>query len=119
VLAERIPGYRPTDSTFEDDFESLLKIHGLTLPKRQKYVRGFGDVDFVYDHERIAIELDSYEWHGDRTAFQRDRTRSNRLGLSGWLVLRYTWDDVHLRPDLVVSEVREALRLRAGDSASA
>jgi very-short-patch-repair endonuclease len=113
VLAERSPGYRPTDSTFEDDFEKVLKSHDIPLPKRQKYVRGLGDVDFVYVYERIAIELDSYEWHGDRAAFQRDRTRSNRLGLCGWLVLRYTWDDVHLRPDLVVSDVREALRVRA------
>lgn len=113
VLAQRSHGYRPTDSSFEDDFEELLKGYDIPLPKRQKYVRGLGDVDFVYDPGHIAIELDSYEWHGDRAAFQRDRTRSNRLGLSGWLVLRYTWDDIHMRPDQVAAELREALDIRS------
>jgi very-short-patch-repair endonuclease len=87
-------------------------------PKRQKYVRGLGRVDFVYHQAEIAIELDSYEHHWDRTAFQSDRTRSNRLGLNGWLVLRYTWDDIHLRPDQVAAELQEALRTRSPRSAT-
>jgi very-short-patch-repair endonuclease len=117
VLDARPHGYRVTDSRLEDAFVSLVDRYGIPQPQRQKYVRRLGRVDFVYHEAEIAIELDSYEHHWDRSAFQSDRTRSNRLGLSGWLVLRYTWDDIHLRPDQVAAELRGGLRMRSPRSA--
>ncbi len=71
-------------------------------------------MDFAYPDARIAIEIDGYEYHSDRDPFQKDRTRSNRMGLGEWLVLRYTKDDLTLRPEMVAEELRMALRMRLG-----
>jgi len=114
VLSERPLDYRATDSPLEDDFVKLLEAYSLPKPERQYRIEGVGRVDFAYPDARIAIELDGYEYHADRTPFQKDRTRSNRLGLGEWLVLRYTKDDVTQRAALVAEELLTALRLRLG-----
>ena len=65
------------------------------------------------------IELKGYEYHYDRGAFQRDRTRSNALGVGGELVLRYTHADVTTKAAQVASQVRAARRARGAGSARA
>jgi very-short-patch-repair endonuclease len=118
ALASRLPGYRATDSVLEDAFLALCRRHGLPEPRRQVEVPGLGRVDFYYD-ARIVIELDGYEYHYDRGAFQRDRTRSNALGVGGELVLRYTHADVTTKAAQVASQVRAARRARGEGSARA
>ena len=54
---------------------------------------------------RIVIECDSWQWHGDRKGFIKDVRRYTLLSADGWTVLRFTWDDVMLRP----AWVREVL----------
>ncbi len=54
----------------------------------------------------LAIELDGWETHGIRSAFDADRMRANDLVLLGWTVLRFTWS----MPDAYLCEtVRRAL----------
>ncbi|CAN5462352.1 hypothetical protein BH18ACT16_BH18ACT16_11830 [soil metagenome] len=112
ALALRLPGYRATDSVLEDAFLALCRRHGLPEPQRQVEVPGLGRVDFYYYDARIVIELDGYEFHYDRSAFQRDRTRSNALGVGGELVLRYTHADVTTKAAQVASQVGAARRAR-------
>ena len=57
----------------------------------------------------MAIEVDGYEHHSSPEAFQRDRTRQNRLVALGWTVLRFTWDDVVKRPAMVAQTIRDAV----------
>jgi very-short-patch-repair endonuclease len=55
--------------------------------------------------------------HGDRMAFQCDRTRQNVLVAAGYTVLRYTADDIAHRLPGVVAEVAgvvDTCRRRAG-----
>ena len=49
-------------------------------------------VDAALAELRLAIEVDGFEHHSSPDAFQRDRTRQNRLVALGWTVLRFTWD---------------------------
>ena len=112
AVATRAEGYRATDSVLEDAFLGLCRRHGLPEPRRQVEVPGLGRVDFYYDDARIVIELDGYEYHRDRPAFQTDRTRSNALGVGGELVLRYTHADVTVDAAQVASQVRAARRAR-------
>ena len=42
----------------------------------------------------MAVEVDGWESHGTRTAFQVDRRRSTELVMAGWTVLRFTYDDI-------------------------
>ncbi len=114
VLSERPLDYRATDSPLEDDFVKLLEAYSLPKPERQFRIEGVGRVDFAYPEARIAIELDGYEYHSDRDSFQRDRTRSNRLELGEWLLLRYTKPDVTVRGAMLAEQLRTALRMRLG-----
>ena len=45
-----------------------------------------------YPELKLAIEVDGFEHHSSPDAFQRDRTRQNRLVALGWTVLRFTWE---------------------------
>ena len=57
--------------------------------------------DLVDRDRRIVVECESYEWHGNRSGFLKDVRRYTLLSAAGWIVLRFTWDDVMLRPDWV------------------
>ncbi len=57
--------------------------------------------DLVDDDLGVAIEADSFEWHGGRAALSKDARRYNLLVVGGWLVLRFSWEDVMFHPDYV------------------
>ena len=68
--------------------------------------------DLVDTGRRIVLEADSFTWHGHRRALMRDCRRYNRLALHGWLVLRFSWEDVTLAPDDVAVVLADAVALR-------
>jgi very-short-patch-repair endonuclease len=72
-----------------------------------------GRVDVAYPWARVVVELDGRRWHGHREQFERDRRRDNAAQLAGWIVLRFTWDQVIRRPEYVCSTVRRALHRAA------
>ncbi|MGZ8733935.1 MAG: endonuclease domain-containing protein, partial [Acidimicrobiia bacterium] len=47
-------------------------------------------VDLAYPAAMVAIEIDGWEWHHTRAAFDGDRARANDLVAAGWTVLRFT-----------------------------
>lgn len=61
--------------------------------------------DLVARERRLVVECESYQWHGDRKGFLKDVRRYTLLSADGWTILRFTWDDVMLRP----AWVREVL----------
>ena len=71
-----------------------------------------GVVDVLFAAERVVVEVDGWVAHADRRAFQTDRARQNRLVTAGYLVLRFTWEDLTQRPGTVAARVREALATR-------
>ena len=102
-----------TDSTFELLVLALLAESGLPTPELHYKVhdgeRFVAEVDLAYPRLRIAIELDGGH-HLEPEVREQDLRKQNDLVLCGWTVLRFTWDRFRLRPDLVVAEVRAALR---------
>jgi very-short-patch-repair endonuclease len=58
-----------------------------------------------------VVEVDGWESHRTRVAFQQDRTTTNALQLDGFVVLRFTWEDVNRRPAMVACQIRRALGL--------
>jgi very-short-patch-repair endonuclease len=66
-------------------------------------------VDLAFVEQRIAIEIDGYGPHSQRGAFQNDRTKGNALIKAGWTLLRFTWSDLHDRPDYVIATIRALL----------
>ena len=102
-----------TGSRFETRFNRLLRNARLPLPERQVEIfegdRFIGRVDFAYPDAKILIEADGYLFHSGRQAWQRDGSKGNVYGLQGWLILRFTTEDLKERPHMVVETVRAAL----------
>lgn len=68
-----------------------LLAAGLPAPARQHWiVPARARVDLAYPGHRLAIELDSFRWHGGRQPFHSDRARGNRIVAAGWRLLRAT-----------------------------
>jgi very-short-patch-repair endonuclease len=97
-----------TSSELDAAFIRLLARNRIPLPVGQRSLLGH-KVDYVWVERRVAVELDGYNAHVSLDAFQRDRTQSNALQLAGWVVLRFTWADVHRRPGATIAAIRRAL----------
>ncbi len=57
----------------------------------------------------VAVEADSWGSHASRRQHERDCARYNAMVVSGWLVLRFTWEQVMLSPSYVRWVVRQLL----------
>jgi hypothetical protein len=93
LLAERLPGYDPGDSDLETRVLRALVAAGLPPPAQQHRVRIAGRtfrIDLAFVGAKLAIELDGWECHGSRSAFDDDRSRANLLVAAGWTLLRFT-----------------------------
>lgn len=67
--------------------------------------------DLVDRRLRIVIEADSFEWHGSRSALASDCRRYNWLVVSGWIVLRFPYEDVMFHPETVRETLASAVAL--------
>jgi very-short-patch-repair endonuclease len=81
----------PTRSDFEDFFGVAARLYNLPSYEVNAIVQGMR-VDVWFPTERVIVELDSWEFHQDRTAFQTDRERSNRAIFAGIPTVRLTWE---------------------------
>ena len=105
---------RPLDSALEVQFWWLLKVHGFRLPEPGVEVRDtWGHplrLDFAYVPERVAVETDGRQFHGD-DVFERDRARLSRLAAQGWRVMHVTSSQLR-DPQRLLGTLDEALRCR-------
>jgi hypothetical protein len=70
--------------------------------------------DALFRAARVIVELDGLRFHSTPAQIAKDKTRDRRLGIMGYLVLRYTYWEVVQTPEAVVAEIREALAARGG-----
>lgn len=68
-------------------------------------------VDVLFSAQRVVVEVDGRRFHG-QDRFQADRTRDNLLQSAGYTVLRFTWEDLTMRPHEVVNRIRQTLEMR-------
>ena len=89
LLAE---GRDPPDvrSELERRFVGLCRKWRLPSPAVNVVVEGF-EVDALWQEARVIVELDGFEYHRSRNAFERDRHRDACLQLAGYRVVRITW----------------------------
>jgi predicted transcriptional regulator of viral defense system len=105
-------GTTVTRSVLEDRFLALLDAHSLPRPSANAWTEAM-EVDAAWPAARLVVELDGWEGHSTRHAFQRDRTRSNDLQTEGWTILRFTHADVVHRADETAARVGRVLRRQA------
>ncbi len=96
----------PTRSAFEDAFLVFCERFGLPRPQVNTRVCGY-EVDALFAAERLIVELDGWDFHQDRDAFERDRRRDRDTLAGGFATIRITWER------MTTSSDDEAERLRA------
>jgi very-short-patch-repair endonuclease len=106
------------DGRAHTPFESVLRaisldVPGLRLEPQQLIVEPGVRFrpDLVDRRRRIVVEADSFGFHSDRLALQRDCERYNELGRRGWLVLRFTWEHAMFAPSYLVAVLTDAAAL--------
>lgn len=68
--------------------------------------------DLAYPDHRLAIELDGRHWHDRPDAFQADRERDRAAARHGWIVVRFTWQDLERDPAGFIRTIAELLAAR-------
>lgn len=102
VAAHRLAGV----AAYQSAAQSWVRVHADG--------RFVAQVDLADERLRIVIEADSFEFHGDRQLFDRDCRRYDELVADGWLVLRFSWEQVMTRPVWVRQMLLAAVAQRAG-----
>ncbi len=122
LLESRDPAQAPTESPLEDEIVEVLRRFGLPDPVRQHEIPRPGRkplrLDVAYPDVLVDIEGDGLRWHTSTGDAQRDRERANFLVTLGYVILRFTRDDVRRRPAQLAAQVKQVrasrLALRAG-----
>jgi hypothetical protein len=109
-----------TENDYEAAALALVRTSGFPRPICQAPMVLGGEpvrIDFLWPAERVVLEADSYEFHGTRSAFERDRRRDQLLRLAGYEPLRITWRQLGRHPEQIEELLRE--RLAAGSAMAA
>jgi Protein of unknown function (DUF559) len=97
-----------TRSELERRFLELCNDSNLPPPAHNVLAAGF-EVDVLWPRQRLVVELDGYEFHRTRAAFERDRVRDVRLKLAGYEVVRITARRLAADPAGIAKEIRALL----------
>lgn len=99
----------------ERRFLALVRKAGLPRPAINAFVAGH-EIDAYWERERFAVELDGWDTHRTRAAFERDPLRLEELKLAGIDAIRLTARRIEKEPgrvaerlDLLLSNRRREL----------
>lgn len=95
-------------SPLEIRFAQFLRAHRLPAPAQNVLVLGH-EVDALWPTAKLVVELDSWEHHGDRAAFERDRARDPELMLAGYRTIRITHRRLDTKAHQIAKEIRALL----------
>jgi very-short-patch-repair endonuclease/predicted transcriptional regulator of viral defense system len=100
----------PTEgrSPLEIRFAEFLRDHRIPAPAQNVLVLGH-EVDALWPAAKLVVELDSWEHHGHRAAFERDRARDPKLLLAGYRTIRVTHRRLDDEPEQLAAELRALL----------
>ncbi len=101
----------PTRSEWEDKFPAFCQQYGLPEPVMSTFVAGY-EADALFPEEKIVIELDSWEFHKDKVAFETDRDKDLDRQLAGYAPVRITWDRIEYRSAREAARLHELVRQR-------
>jgi hypothetical protein len=94
-------------SPLENRFAWFCEANRLPPPATNVLVLGH-EVDALWPRARLIIELDSFEFHAHRAAFERDRERDTRLLIAGYRTIRVTHRRLD-QPLTLAAEIRALL----------
>ena len=97
-----------TRSPLEVSFARFCEAEGLPAPAFNVLVLGH-EVDALWPGTKLIAELDSFEFHRHREAFERDRRKDAERLVAGYRVIRVTHRRLEKEPDLLAREIRALL----------
>jgi len=99
-------------SKLEERFAPFLRRHNLPLPRFNDWILLEGKcyrADCHWPKRRLIVELDGWEGHSSRSAFQDDRARDRALKVAGYSVIHLTWAQLGSEPEAIASDLRRML----------
>lgn len=120
ALRQAVAAYRPSTqkSRLERRFKELLEAErDIPRPSFNALVdgeTGTHEVDAYWPAERLAVQVDGFEFHRTRRDRERDAASDADLELAGYRVVRFTWDDVTVHGERTRRRVRLAGGWRFG-----
>lgn len=99
-------GARPvlTRSHYERKVLDLIRRAELPAPQVNATIDGM-EVDFLWPEQKLVVEFDGFAYHSDRSSFEQDRLRDQRLAAAGYRVLRITARQVDNRPEALIARL--------------
>jgi very-short-patch-repair endonuclease len=103
-----------TRSRFEKSFRRHVIAAGLLAPSMNFNYAGY-ELDAYWPDLRFAVELDLFETHATRAAFERDHLRQEELKLLGVEMIRVTRPRLQREPDAVIRNLATFLERRRAE----
>lgn len=96
--------YSPIEKMF---IEKWRTIHSNGIVP-QYNVPGFRyRVDFAFPDDKVAVELDGYEYHNSKEQFTNDRKRQREMEAAGWRFIRFSGSEVYHNAEACVRQAFE------------
>jgi very-short-patch-repair endonuclease len=115
-LTQLIADWGPSTITRSEAEERMLAlIRAAQLPAPQVNVRVCGyEVDLYWPAEKLVVEVDGFQWHSGRVAFERDRRKGMALAAAGTDLVRVSWTQLEHGAVSVAAAIAAAIaRARA------
>jgi very-short-patch-repair endonuclease len=97
-----------TQSVAERVAYPLIVNAGLPRPGLNQNVEGL-KVDLHWPAHKLIVEVDGFQFHASRHAFENDRRRDQILTAAGYTVIRITWLQLTNEPYRVIAAIAQAL----------
>lgn len=109
----RAPSY--PRSPLENRFVEFYRGHLSDLPEPLFNVLILDhEVDAYWPKHRLAVEMDSWEFHHHRAAFEEDRARDAAFQAAGYRVIRLTHRRLKREPAVIAAQLRALLAIVDG-----
>jgi hypothetical protein len=92
-------------------FLEAIEREGERPPKLNTWVEKW-EIDAYWEPERFAVEVDGWETHGSREAFENDRLRQEEMKLAGIDSIRISARRIETEPQQVAKRIRTLLARR-------
>jgi Protein of unknown function (DUF559) len=115
IALEVDPEALETRSPPEVDFLALWRGTEMPAPAVNVLVEGHL-VDFLWSEQKVIVETDSWSFHGDPLAFEKDHRRDVELTAAGYDVHRTTAKMLEQDPGPFLRNVRRALLARTASN---
>jgi very-short-patch-repair endonuclease len=106
-----------TRSGGEKQMLAALADAGVRRPLVNNFIEG-QELDFYWEAERFAVELDSWEFHRGRRSFEEDRKRQEGMAMANVETIRITGARLRREPRGVAMRIAAHLDRRRGARAA-